>query len=164
MYFRGEGYHGYSELEERRFPKPWANWFLDRLIGENLELANETLPMGRQYKYKNFLASDIPFGVDLKKYITDFSREKREWVFKMVHIHVWRPGDYFEAHTDNVAGRMFTYVCELQKAHCNTRLLIDNNIVAEGYFQTDIVHQVPTVRNGSRVSLTVFGYDIPRLL
>lgn len=164
MYIRGKGYHGYTELDERRFPKPWANWFMDRLVGEQLEVANETLPMARHYKYKNFIVNDIPFGVELKQYITEFCKWRRDWVFKMVHLHVWRQGDYFDAHQDNVAGRMFTYVCELQKAHCNTRLLIDSTPMTEGYFRTDVVHQVPTVRNGTRVSLTVFGYDIPRLL
>jgi len=46
---------------------------------------------------------------------------------------------------------------ELQESTCKTKLLVENKPTIEGLFLSNVPHKVPTIKEGTRISLTVFG-------
>jgi len=110
----------------------------------------------RKYTFYNIAMEDVPFYKELNTYINSLHSFTNTF-FKWYHVHIWGEGDYFKQHTDNHVGRVWSYVCELKSSECNTSLLVDGKEVKEAIFDTKTVHEVPPIKKGTRISLTVFG-------
>ena len=51
-------------------------------------------------------------------------------------------------------------MCELQESKCKTKLLVEDTKLEEGWFDVYTKHRVPTITDGERISLTIFGKKI----
>jgi len=131
----------------------WKSWFVDQLY----ELSGEYIRDDRSYSYKNIEIDEVPFHTELKSYIYSLSNITDDSQYKVYHIHKWEVGDFFDEHTDNHFNRKWAYVCELHQSLCNTSLIVDNNPIKEGIFSSTTLHRLPKIKNGTRISLTVFG-------
>jgi hypothetical protein len=136
--------------------KEWKEWFINQ---------TRVYPSSgfydwedRRYTYLNLFKGEVPFHEELKEYI--FSKVgKKDTFYEVYHVHTWKVGDFFKEHKDNNFNRRWSYVCELQPSECDTTLLVEGNPLEEGVFDFNTKHEVPMIKKGVRISLTVFGSD-----
>ena len=141
-----------------RMKDEYKLWFINEI--DNLP-KQTWVGNGRSYTSYSIYKKDVPFHSELKKYIYSLDEVTNDTDYKIYHIHVWKEGDYFNEHIDNNFNRKWSYVCELRPSECNTHLLVNGNEMIEGIFDSNTLHEVPIIKKGYRISLTVFGvgYD-----
>jgi len=110
----------------------------------------------RKYTFYNIPMEEVPFHNELSNYIYSL-HSFPDTFYKWYHLHIWDKGDFFDEHTDFHVGREWSYVCELQASKCNTSLVLDGKEIKEAIFDTKVLHRVPPMKEGTRISLTVFG-------
>lgn len=131
----------------------WKDWFINnRNVGQEKKEFND-----RRYKFTNFHYTDVPFHNELKEYIFSITPITENTIYELYHVHTWSEGDYFGEHIDNNFRRKWSYVCELQASECNTSLLVEGKELKEGIFDSNTLHEVPMIKKGTRISLTIFG-------
>lgn len=131
----------------------WKSWFItNRSINQENQKFND-----RSYNFTNFQCKDVPFHDELKKYICSLNQITNNTLYTLYHVHTWDVGDYFSEHIDDNFRRKWAYVCELQSSECNTSLLVEGKEIKEGMFNSKTLHEVPKIKKGTRISLTVFG-------
>lgn len=111
----------------------------------------------RSYKYTNIHYSKVPFHKELKEHIYSFKGIDISTEYATYHIHTWNEGDFFDEHMDNNFRRKWAYVCELKASECNTKLIVNGERMEEGVFDSFTLHSLPKIKQGTRISLTVFG-------
>jgi hypothetical protein len=131
----------------------WKDWFIQNRQKQqtNVEYAD------RQYSFTNYYIGNVPFHNELKEYIFSLSEITKGTDYDVYHVHTWNEGDYFDEHIDNNFRRKWAYVCELQESECGTSLIVEGNNKKEGIFDSNTKHEVPKIKKGTRISLTVFG-------
>lgn len=134
--------------------KQWVEWF-NSLFNSQLILKEHS---DRKYYFLNIDKSNVPFHTDLSTYILSLSSITAETEYSTYHLHKWEEGCFFNEHIDSRIGRKWAYVYELQAPICGTSLLVEGKPKKECLFSSNILHEVPTIQEGTRLSLTVFGY------
>ena len=142
--------------------KEWKEWFINKI--NHCEDSGGYDWEDRKYTYYNVRKEDVPFHEELKRHIFSFSPFTKDSLYDVYHIHVWEQGGFFKEHKDNNFKRKWSYVCELQESECNTSLLVNNISIKEGIFDSNTLHEVPKIKKGTRISLTVFGIVKPDLI
>lgn len=135
----------------------YKDWFLENIKDKeftSIDIPSKTY--GRKYQYYNFARNEVPFDLELKSYLESFVGDTN-FEYDCYHVHKWDVGSYFAIHHDNIENRKFSYVCELQESECKTKLLVNNILTEEGWFDVHIKHEVPQIKKGQRISLTVFA-------
>jgi len=133
----------------------WKDWFIkSRKTNQDVRLFQN-----RKYYYTNIPKSDVPFHNELKEYIFSLSDITDNTSYEIYHIHTWYENDYFGLHTDGHYNRKWAYVCELKPSECNTSLIVNGKEIKEGIFDTNTLHEIPPIKKGIRISLTVFGLN-----
>ena len=131
----------------------WKDWFIEnRSVNQEHRKFDD-----REYKFTNFYFKDVPFHNELKEHIYSANPITKNTVYELYHVHTWEKGDYFSEHMDNNFRRIWSYVCELQESECKTTLLVEGKEMKEGIFNNNTLHEVPKIKKGTRISLTVFG-------
>lgn len=148
----------------------YIEWF----INKSAELANShshlkyvgkyEKSIGVYYEYINIHKNLVPFHNDLFNYITSLDDITKQTNYDMYHIHYWNEGNYFVEHVDDNFNRKWAYVCELKPSECNTHLLVNGFPFLEGIFDSQTKHEVPKIKKGKRISLTVFGTPIKTII
>lgn len=137
----------------------FKEWFLTR---DRPKQGFYTLP-DRKYSFINFHISEVPFHTKLRDYI--YSLHSLPYgEYDVYHLHFWEEGDFFNEHTDNNFRRIWAYVCELKPSDCNTSLLVEGKEFKEGVFDSNTLHSLPPIKKGTRISLTVFGSEVKKLM
>lgn len=131
----------------------WISWFIENLSNKDLTLIQKE---DRQYQFYNFGRHEVPFDSEILEYVKKVVGMD-DITYDCYHTHVWNEGDFFDTHTDNRFGRIFSFVCELQQSDCKTKLLVEDQKVDEGWFDVLTEHRVPKIKKGQRISLTIFG-------
>lgn len=132
-------------------------WFLNNIKNKNfIETHIPRKKYGRKYEYYNFGRDEVPFDSEFQLFLENLIGDDN-FVFECYHIHRWKIGSYFSTHQDNRENRKFAYVCELKESDCKTKLLVENKEVEEGWFDVHTNHEVPKIKKGERISLTIFG-------
>ena len=135
----------------------YKDWFLNNIKDKEFTIIDMPLKRyGRKYEYYNFGRHEVPFDLELNSYLQDFVGDDN-FEYDCYHIHRWKVGSYFSTHHDDRENRKFSYVCELQESNCKTKLLVDNILTEEGWFDVYTKHEVPPIKDGERISLTIFG-------
>jgi len=135
----------------------YKDWFLDNIKDKEFtKIDSPTKIYGRKYEYYNFGRHEVPFDSEFKLYLESFVGED-DFDYECYHIHRWNVGSYFDSHIDDRENRKFSYVCELKESDCKTKLLVNNVLTEEGWFDVQTEHRVPKIQKGERISLTVFG-------
>jgi hypothetical protein len=142
--------------------KEWKEWFINQM--DKCEDKGEYDWEDRKYEYFNVNDSEVPFDKELKKRIYSLSPFTKDSTFSIYHIHRWNEGGFFTKHKDNNLKRKWSYVCELQPSECDTSLLMEGVPVKEGIFKSNVEHEVPKIKKGTRISLTVFGIENPNMI
>jgi hypothetical protein len=135
----------------------YKKWFLENIIDK--EFTQIDLPYrqySRKYEYYNFDRHEVPFDSDFEKYLIQFV-QTNDFEYDCYHIHKWGVGSYFDEHIDERVNRKIVYVCELQESKCKTKLIVENKEKEEDWFGIYTNHTVPKIKEGERISLTVFG-------
>ena len=137
----------------------FRDWFLnvDKPSQGNYNLAD------RKYSFVNLYKDEVPFHEELSTYISSLHSISNTY-YDLYHLHTWNEGDFFDEHIDNNFGRKWAYVCELKSSDCNTSLLVEGEEFKEGVFDSTTAHNLPPVKRGTRISLTVFGLPIKTLV
>lgn len=142
----------------------YKDWFLKNIEDKNFTLIDMPLKnYGRKYEFYNFGRNEVPFDLEFEKYLKEFIKDS-QFVFDCYHIHKWKEGYYFDSHIDDRENRKFSYVCELKESDCKTKLLVNNILTEEGWFNVQTEHRVPKVEKGERISLTIFGKNKKQIL
>lgn len=137
--------------------KEWISWFLENIKDKEFTKINAPAKKyGRKYEYYNFGRHEVPFDLEFESYLQEFV-DNSDFEYECYHIHRWKVGSYFDSHIDDRENRKFSYVCELQESECKTKLLVDNVLTEEGWFNVQTEHRVPKIEKGERISLTIFG-------
>jgi len=137
--------------------KEWVKWFLNYISDKKFVIEN--IPyyrIKRNYQYYNIKSTEVPFHKEFFDYLTEFTNID-DFIFDFYHIHKWSVGSFFSSHIDNRDNRKFAYVCELQESNCKTKLLVEDKPTDESWFNVHTKHEVPKIKDGERISLTVFG-------
>jgi len=132
----------------------YKKWFIDEIKNIKKITRNKE---GRLYTSHSISSEYVPFHNKLKEYIYSINEVTKDTQYTMYNIHVWNKGDFFKEHRDNNFSRKWSYVCELQPSLCNTHLLVEGKQVIEGIFDSNTLHEVPPIQEGTRISLTIFG-------
>lgn len=135
----------------------YKDWFLDNI--KDKEFTKIDMPSkiyGRKYEYYNFGRHQVPFDSEFELYLQEFVNDTN-FEYDCYHLHRWKKGYYFSEHHDERENRKFSYVCELQSSNCKTKLLVENTLTEEGWFGVKTKHEVPPIKDGERISLTIFG-------
>lgn len=135
--------------------KEWKQWFIDNVTIEREH--GEYNWEDRRYMYINIYKDLVPFHEELREYIFSLNSSQEPTDYDTYHIHYWNEGDFFSEHIDNNFKRRWAYVCELHPSDCNTSLLVEGKPLKEGLFDSNTKHEVPKIKMGTRISLTVFG-------
>ena len=135
--------------------KLWVEWFISLF---NLKLTLKELS-DRKYYFLNIDKSNVPFHTDLSNYIYSLDNITEETTYSTYHLHKWEQGCYFNEHIDSRIGRKWAYVYELQSPICGTSLLVEGRPEKECLFNSNTLHRVPVIQQGTRLSLTVFGHN-----
>lgn len=137
--------------------KEWVKWFLSYVSNKTFEVENTPyFRIKRNYQYYNIKTSEVPFHKEFFNYLVEFTKTD-DFNFDFYHIHKWSVGNFFSSHIDNRDNRKFAYVCELQESNCKTKLLVEGKPIDESWFNVHTRHEVPKIKDGERVSLTIFG-------
>lgn len=137
----------------------YVDWFLK--ASENTQAYYNL--SDRRYSYINLYKTKVPFHNELEEYI--FSLHSfNDTYYEQYHVHTWNVGDYFNEHIDSNFNRKWAYVCELKPSDCNTSLLVEGKEFKEGVFDSFTKHNLPPIKKGTRISLTVFGSAIKTLV
>jgi len=131
----------------------WKNWFIDNFY----PLTDVVEKSDRKYTFKNFYYTEVPFHNELKSYILSLNTITVGTSYEVYHVHRWEQGSFFNEHVDSNKNRRWAYVCELKSSECGTSLLVEGIKTKEGLFDCTTLHEVPTIKEGVRISLTVFG-------
>lgn len=135
----------------------YKDWFLENIKDKKFVLTNVPSPKyGRKYEYYNFGRHEVPFDAEFRTYLETFVGDSN-FDYDCYHIHKWKVGSYFDEHIDDRENRKFSYVCELKESECKTKLLVNNVLTEEGWFDVHTNHRVPKIQKGKRISLTIFG-------
>lgn len=135
----------------------YKDWFLENIKNKQFtEINMPSKTYGRKYEYYNFGRNEVPFDSELQTYLENFVKDK-DFDYDCYHVHRWNVGSYFSIHHDARENRKFSYVCELQESECKTKLLVENILTEEGWFGVNTKHEVPKIKKGQRISLTIFG-------
>ena len=138
----------------------YKDWFLDTIKDKKFTKAySPSKKYGRKYEYYNLGRHEVPFDLEFKKYLETFVGDS-DFEFECYHLHKWSVGSFFNEHIDDRENRKFSYVCELQESECKTKLLVENILTEEGWFDVHTIHKVPVIQKGERISLTIFGKNI----
>ena len=135
----------------------YKSWFLNNILDK--EFTQVYIPSknyGRKYKFYNFSRKEVPFDNKFFMYLSEFVG-MTNFDYDCYHIHKWDKGDYFDEHIDDRANRIFSYVCELKESECKTKLIVENTLTEDNWFDIYTKHYVPKIQQGQRISLTVFG-------
>lgn len=135
----------------------WKEWFLNHISDKKFVV--EKIPYSgvkRNYQYHNIGISEVPFHKQFFDYLKELTKID-DFIIDFYHLHKWSVGSFFSLHTDNRDNRKFVYVYELQESNCKTKLLVENEPIDTGWFDVHIKHEVPKIKDGERISLTVFG-------
>ena len=135
----------------------WKNWFLD--YTGNREFFTEQFPfydIDRNYQIYNINPSEVPFHEEFVNNLKDLTGIE-DFAVEQYHIHKWSKGSFFTEHIDDRDDRIFAYVCELKESDCKTKLLVNGEPTEEAWFDVRTRHEVPEIKKGVRISLTVFG-------
>ena len=135
----------------------YKNWFLENI--QTKEFTKVDMPLsqyGRKYEFYNFGRHEVPFDSEFETYLQSFVNDT-DFEYECYHVHKWDVGSFFDLHHDDRENRKFSYVCELQESECKTKLLIEDTPTNEGWFDVHTNHQVPIIKSGQRISLTIFG-------
>lgn len=138
----------------------FKEWFISQ-IKESQDTADYP---GRNYSFTNLHIDQVPFHEELKDYIFSLNPITDNTEYEVYHVHTWNEGSYFEQHIDNNFRRKWAYVCELQESECKTTLIVEGKETKEGIFDSNTLHEVPMIKKGTRISLTVFGSSKKQLL
>ena len=138
----------------------YKDWFIQNRI---VEEESYNWP-DRRYRYTNIYFKNVPFHNELKEYIYSYDLISPETVYDVYHIHTWDEGDFFDEHIDNNFRRKWAYCCELKASECSTKLIVNGERMEEGVFDSFTLHSLPKIKQGTRISLTVFGSTKPTLL
>jgi hypothetical protein len=134
-------------------------WFLDNIQDKVFKKTVVSKPrVERKYEYFNFTRSQVPFDSEFSDFLIDYVGDS-DFTYELYHIHKWYAGSFFDTHYDRNANRKFGYVCELSASDCCTKLLVEDTPVTEAVFDCDTLHRVPVIKEGLRISLTVFGVN-----
>lgn len=135
----------------------YKQWFLQNIKDKRFKHTVIKEPrVARSYSYFSFSRTQVPFDSEFYAFLKDYTGIK-EFTYDYYHIHRWRVSDFFDVHIDKRENRLFGYCCELQESDCKTKLLVKNKPVDEAWFNNETLHNVPKIKNGVRISLTVFG-------
>ena len=134
----------------------YIDWFLNNIKNKEFTKRDK---YGRNYEFYNFSRDQVPFDSNFHSYLKSFVKDT-EFEYDNYHIHKWKVGSYFNEHIDNRDNRKFAYMCELQESKCKTKLLVEDTKLEEGWFDVYTKHRVPTITDGERISLTIFGKKI----
>lgn len=135
----------------------WKDWFLNYI--EDKEFITEDYPfydVKRNYQICNIEPSDVPFHEEFVNTLKNLTGAE-DFAIEQYHIHKWSKGNYFTEHIDDRDSRIFAYVCELKESDCKTKLLVNREPKDEAWFDVQTKHEVPKIKEGTRISLTVFG-------
>jgi len=137
--------------------KEWVKWFLDYISNKKFVIENTSyFRIERNYQYHNIKASEVPFHNEFFDYLIEFTKID-DFIFDFYHIHKWNVGSFFSPHNDKRDNRKFAYVYELQESNCKTKLLVEDKPIDESWFNVHTKHEVPKIKDGERISLTIFG-------
>lgn len=136
----------------------FINWF----ISKKNNLGGNFCSSDRRYSYVNFSKDNVPFHEELKNHIFSLHLFTNTY-FNTYHLHIWNEGDFFDEHIDNNFGRKWAYVYELQPSLCSTSLVVNGKEIKEGVFDSNTPHFLPPIKQGTRISLTVFGLPFKTL-
>lgn len=135
----------------------YIDWFLENIKDKEFtKIEVLSKKYGRNYQFYNFGKHEVPFDLDFELYLQNFVNDT-DFEYDCYHIHKWNEGCYFSTHHDDRENRKFSYVCELQESDCKTKLLVENQPIEEGWFDVHTNHEVPKIKKGQRISLTIFG-------
>lgn len=138
----------------------YIDWFINNRESKQVKV---DFP-DRRYVYTNKYYTEVPFHTELKEYIYSLDDITQYTEYHYYHIHTWKEGDFFKEHIDGNYRRKWAYVCELQPSECKTKLVVDGLEMEEGIFDAFTLHRVPKIRQGTRISLTVFGSSTPSVI
>ena len=135
----------------------YIDWFLENIKDKEFTKIDAPSKLyGRKYEYYNFGRNEVPFDSEFKLYLQSFVNVI-DFEYDCYHIHKWNVGSYFSVHHDDRENRKFSYVCELQESDCKTKLLVGDEPTEEAWFDVYTKHEVPLIKKGQRISLTIFG-------
>src|SRR6056300_570897 len=133
------------------------NWLLNHVEGKQFtQSINKGKHGSRRYNYFNVHRNDVPFDDEFNNTLVELLGDSN-FDYTLYHIHKWHEGCFFSTHTDERENRRFAFMSELQESTCKTKLLVENKPVVEGIFLSNVRHEVPVIKQGTRLSLTVFG-------
>ena len=138
-------------------------WFLQNITNKVFTLTHNKLGgVSRKYEYFNFSRTEVPFDTEFFEFLKSYVGQSN-FTYDAYHIHRWKSGYFFDEHIDDRADRKFSYVAELKESECKTKLLVENYPSEEAWFDVRTKHTVPKVKEGERISLTVFGKKIQEI-
>lgn len=137
--------------------REYKDWLLEEVKDKQFTQSIHKGEKGaRRYNYFNIHRNNVPFDDEFNDMLSKLVGDSY-FDYSLYHIHKWHEGCFFSSHTDERENRRFAFMSELQESTCKTRLLVKGKPTIEGLFLSNVPHKVPTIKEGTRISLTVFG-------
>jgi len=143
----------------------WKDWILNYSENKTWErIDDQTHPLlQRKYSFCTLLRDEIPFDAELDEYIKKFIGDDDYLNTRYILIK-YEKGDFIGEHCDKYKSNVVTYVCELKPSNCNSKLIIDGVPYDEASYDNTVSHRVDEIKDGTRISLTMFGSKKTSLL